>query len=115
MGSISWDGAVVEFDDRLLAHLQIVIVRRFRVGESFLMSWLDPLSEGDGRSADWLTPHCPLHFGFSEVRVPAIDHRWLALLDRAVSSGAGLIVTDADGRPIRATHHGRSRELAFAG
>jgi hypothetical protein len=114
MGSLSYDGTVVDFDDRLLAHLQVVIVQKFRAGEAFLMSWLDPLSEGNGRSAEWLTPRWPLHFDFRGIRVPAIDQRWLARLDRSASSGGGLVVTDAEGRLIRATHHGRYRELAIA-
>lgn len=107
MGSISYDGTVVEFDDRLLAHLQIVIVQKFRAGERFLMSWLDPLSEGDGRSALWLTPDAPLHFKFLGSRVPVIDREWLDRFMTAAASGSGLIVSDEQGHLLRATsqHH----------
>jgi hypothetical protein len=93
MGNISYDGTVVEFEDRLLAHLQIVIVQKFRAGEAFLMSWLDPISIGDGRSALWLTPGS---------RAPTIDRQWLDLLTRSASSGPGLIVMDEHGDLARA-------------
>jgi hypothetical protein len=102
MGNISYDGTVVEFEDRLLAHLQIVIVQKFRAGEAFLMSWLDPISIGDGRSALWLTPSSPIHFKFLGSRAPTIDRQWLDLLTRSASSGPGLIVMDEHGDLARA-------------
>jgi hypothetical protein len=102
MGSITYDGTVVEFDDRLLAHLQIVIVQKFRVGDRFLMSWLNPLSEGDGRSALWLTPDAPMHFTFAGSRAPTIGREWLERLTNAAASGSGLIVMDEQGHLQRA-------------
>ena len=56
MGTLQYDGVLVEFDDRLLAHLQIVIVQKIRRGESFLMSWRDAAETGDGHSAIWIHP-----------------------------------------------------------
>ena len=105
MGTISCDGEVVEFDDRLLAHLQIVIVQKFRANERFLLSWLDPLSQGDGRSAIWLAPENTVHFKFVGSRSPAIDRPWLDALTRSASAGTGLIVTDDKGDLARATAH----------
>ncbi|MGN6743385.1 MAG: DUF7882 family protein [Amnibacterium sp.] len=101
-GSINYDGNVVEFDDRVLAHLQIVIVQKFRAGEPFLLSWLDPLDQGDGRSSTWLTPEFPIHFKFLGSRVPAIDRQWLEALTAAASSGPGLIVSNERGDLVRA-------------
>ena len=51
MGYIVYDGDVLEFkvEDRLLAHLQIVIVNKFRQNESFMFSWKEPIETGDGR------------------------------------------------------------------
>ncbi|WP_375389121.1 ATP-dependent DNA ligase [uncultured Amnibacterium sp.] len=105
MGSISCDGEAVEFDDRVLAHLQIVLVQQFRAGQPVLLSWLDPLSEGDGRSAIWLTPAAILHFKFTGSRSPSIDRQWLDNLGRSASSGPGIIVTNDHGELIRATSH----------
>jgi hypothetical protein len=104
---MTYDSTVVEFDDRVLAHLQIVIVQKFRAGDRFLMSWLDPLSEGDGRSALWLTPNAPVHFKFLGSRVPVIDREWLDRLTHSASSGSGLIVMDEHGALLRATSQHR--------
>lgn len=104
MGTISYDRTVVEFDDRLLAHLQIVIVQKFRAGERFLMSWLNPQGNGGGRSSLWLTPDSPIQFTFVGSRVPAIDREWLDLLARSASTGQGLVVRNAQGELEPATH-----------
>ena len=39
MGALVYETMVIPFEDRLLAHLQIVIVNKLRRGESFVMSW----------------------------------------------------------------------------
>ena len=49
MGKLHYDGASIDIDDRVLAHLQIVIVNRLRRKEGFPMSWLNTLAMGDGR------------------------------------------------------------------
>lgn len=105
MGTLRYDGEIIEFEDRLLTHLQIVIVQRLRLGESLLMSWLDPISIGDGRSSVWLTPAAPLHFKFAGSRVPTINRTWLDLLNQSASSSTGLIVVGEDGRPAHADDH----------
>lgn len=97
MGTMTYDHTVVEFDDRTLAHLQIVIIRKFRAHEGLLMSWLDPISIGNGRSSMWLSPDAPLHFKFFGSRTPVVDRAWLELLTQSASSGAGLIVLHEDG------------------
>lgn len=98
MGSMTYDSAVVSFDDRLLTHVQIVIVQQFRRRESFTMSWLDPMSSGNGRSSVWLHPECQLYFKFSGSRVPAVNEEWLRRLTESARSSHGLIVTHEDGR-----------------
>ena len=102
MGTLTYDGMMVEFDDRLLTHLQIVIVQKFRRQESFAMSWLDALSVGDGRSSIWLTPATPLYFKFAGSRVPEVDADWLASLGGSANSSRGLVVVDEHGKPARA-------------
>lgn len=102
MGTLIYDGAMIEFEDRLLTHLQIVIMQKFKRHESFAMSWLDALSVGDGRSSIWLTPSTPLYFKFAGSRVPEIDTTWLASLGGSASSSRGLVVVDMHGKPARA-------------
>lgn len=101
MGTLTYDGAIVEFEDRLLAHLQIIIVQKFRRQESFVMSWLDALAVGDGRSSVWMTPTSPVYFRFAGSRVPEIDRHWLDVLGESAAGSSGLIVVDNTGRLAR--------------
>lgn len=101
MGSITYDNVVVEFDDRTLAHLQVVVVQRFNAGKPVLLSWLDALAIGDGRSSMWLSPSAPLHFKFAGSRTPEIDRAWLGLLTERATSGPGLVVCDEHGMLLR--------------
>ena len=87
----------MDFEDRLLSHLQIVIVQRFRRNESLVMSWLDAVSVGDGRSSLWLTPTLPVYFKFAGSRVPSIDQDWLDRLSESAASSRGLILTTPNG------------------
>lgn len=97
MGSIRYDGLTTHFDDRLLTHLQIVIVQKLMREEAFLMSWKDSMSAGDGRTAIWVSPETCLTFKFLGSRVPDINKEWLQRLGESASSTTGLIVTKEDG------------------
>ncbi|WP_199706318.1 DUF7882 family protein [Amnibacterium setariae] len=112
MGTLTYVGATVEFDDRTLTHLQVVIMQKFRRGESFPMSWADSPAIGDGRSAMWLTPTTPIFFTFAGSRVPVIDQEWIDRLSRSAESPRGLIVTDVEGVLVKAV--GASRRPAAA-
>jgi hypothetical protein len=105
MGTLTYDSIVIEFEDRLLAHLQIVIVNKLRRRESFAMSWRDAPEAGDGRSAIWLDPSIPIYFKFDGSRVPAINREWVERLADSAASSHGLVVTGEDGeldeRPAR--------------
>lgn len=101
MGSLKYDSALIDFDDRLLTHLQIVIVQKFRRGESFLMSWLRADAGPGSRNSLWMTPTTPVYFRFAGSRVPAIDETWLQRLSASAESSTGLVVTGEDGRPVR--------------
>jgi hypothetical protein len=92
VGTLQYDGVLVEFEDRLLAHLQIVIVQKIRRGESFLMSWRDAAETGDGHSAIWIHPAQNLYFKFSGSKVPNINQEWLDQLTLSANSARGLLV-----------------------
>ncbi|GAA1836907.1 ATP-dependent DNA ligase [Agromyces salentinus] len=93
MGSLQYDGVLVEFEDRLLAHLQIVIVQKIRRGESFLMSWRDSVETGNGHSAIWIHPAQNLYFKFSGGRHPSINEVWVTELLESANSSRGMLVT----------------------
>ena len=101
MGKLHYDGHAFDFEDRLLAHLQIVIVNRLRRRESFVVSWLNALSIGDGRESIWVGPDVPLRFSFSGSRIPAINADWIAALDASAAGPTGLVVLAEDGKPAR--------------
>lgn len=101
MGTLAHGNIAVDFEDRLLSHLQIVIVQRFRRNESLVMSWLDSASVGDGRSSLWMTPTLPAYFKFAGSRVPAIDEEWLRHLTESAASSSGLIITAPGGELAR--------------
>ena len=92
MGYLTYDGgtAEVQLDDRVLAHLQIVIITKIRRQESFVFSWKEPIETGDGRSTVWLAPTVGLRFKFAGSRAIDINPTWLDVLYASAASGRGL-------------------------
>ena len=78
---------VLDIDDRLLAHLKIVILTKLRRGESFAFSWENEPAEGSGRGTIWLNPSIPVEFSFYGGRRPAINRTWLQALTGTVERG----------------------------
>ena len=93
MGKILYGDSGVEiiFDDRAMAHLQLVIGAKLRRGEGFFFSWKDDVSVGDGRSAIWIDKGIPLYFRFSGSRPIAMNREWLELLTQSANSTQGLV------------------------
>lgn len=118
MGSIAYAGSVIEFEDRLLTHLHVVIMQKFRRGESFPMSWIEVRATGERRSCIWLTPAEPVFFKFAGSRVPQVDRSWIDLLASSADSPRGLVVVNADGSlargPASAGENERPRRAVFA-
>ena len=78
MGRFSYDGNVkADFDDRVLAHLQVVISQKLRRGETFTFTWRNDTSLGDGRTAIWLHPHASIVYSYHGSRQPALNRAWL--------------------------------------
>jgi len=102
MGTLLHGTMSVDFEDRLLTHLQIVIIQRFRRNDPLIISWLDALTVGDGRSSMWMTPALPVYFKFAGSRVPTISADWLRTLSESAASSTGLILTTEDGKLARA-------------
>ena len=102
MGKLLYGDSLVEiqFDDRALAHLQIVIGAKLRRRESFFLSWRDDPSVGDGRSSIWIDAAIPLYFKYFGGRLPEINREWLELLTQSAHSSHGLQLMDEP------DHHG---------
>jgi hypothetical protein len=111
MGTFTYDSTLkVDFDDRVLAHLQIVVGSKLRRGESFYFSWRDDDAVGNGRTTVWLHPALPLVFKFFGSRMPRIDPAWIQVLSESANSNGGLQLIpepdptphDSDPAPVRA-------------
>ncbi len=104
MGYLVYDSSTrVSFDDRVLAHLEVVIIAKLRRKESFAISWREPRAVGSGRSTLWFDSSIPLRFRFDGSRPPLIDREWVDRLAVAASSHGALVVADEDGEIVTGT------------
>jgi len=86
------NGIRTEFEDRLLAHLQIVVGNKLRRGEPFYFQWKDDVSTGGGRTSVWVHPRSNIVFKFHGGRPPALNRAWLEALMSTANSPTGLYV-----------------------
>lgn len=80
----------VEFDDRVLAHLKVVILAKLRRQESFTFSWEYTSAQGSGHSSIWLHPAIPLQFDFYGKKDPTLNRAWLEEMVQLANTPAGL-------------------------
>jgi hypothetical protein len=95
MGKLYYGAArfEVEFEDRVLAHLQLVMTGKLRRSEPFMLSWSTPVERGSGRSMIWIHPTTDLHFQFAGSGRPAVNRDWLERLAVLANTATGLYVT----------------------
>jgi hypothetical protein len=86
-GAPTWS---IEFEDRALAHLRIVMIAKLRRSESFTFSWKFEAAYGSGRSSLWVHPAIPLQFEFYGGREPALNRAWIDELMLTANSPNGL-------------------------
>lgn len=108
MGYLAYDGsALVSFDDRVMAHLEVVIVRRLRRHESFAMSWRESHGNESSRNTIWLNNAVPLRLRFDSPEPTIFNQDWLHRLTNSARSHTGLIVTDENGDVCDGITHDR--------
>lgn len=91
MGKFIYDGLVkVDFEDRLLLHLQMVIAAKLRRGEPFNFTWKDDSSIGDGRTTVWMHPRTSIVYKYYGSRRPGVNRAWIEALAYTASTPAGL-------------------------
>ncbi|GAA4383908.1 ATP-dependent DNA ligase [Agromyces bauzanensis] len=89
MGTLVYDhDRTAEFDDRTLAHLQVIVVNKLRRQESFPFTWSDDVHT----VTVWISPQTPLEFVYHGNRRPRLNRTWLEELALAASSTTGLVV-----------------------
>ena len=91
MGTLTYDSKLTAtFDDRVLAHLQIVIWAKIRRGEPFSFTWTEPSRNGYGRTSIWLSPNISLAFEYFGGKTPLINKNWVNALSKSANSPGGL-------------------------
>ncbi|SIR56450.1 ATP-dependent DNA ligase [Microbacterium sp. RURRCA19A] len=103
MGKFIYDGNIkVDFEDRLLAHLQAVIMAKVRRGESFPFTWKDDISIGGGRTTVYIHPNVSMVFKYHGSRNPQLSSTWLHALTYNANSGRGLyVIPEPDDAAVR--------------
>ncbi|MFJ6653951.1 ATP-dependent DNA ligase [Microbacterium sp. NPDC091313] len=93
MGKFLFEGHLsADFDDRLLAHLQVVIGTKLRRGESFHFTWKDDRSIGDGRTSVYIHPSSVVWYKYYGGRPAALNGAWIDALMFTANSTRGLYV-----------------------
>lgn len=96
-------GTEYELDDRILAHLKVVIAAKLRRNESFFVSWSIPPTVGSGRISLWLAPAVPLEIVFYGSREPQLNRIWIDVLAEMSHSPRGLVlISEADAEAVKA-------------
>lgn len=94
MGAFIYGSPAMElqFDDRTLSHLQVVVGGKLRRGESFFFSWKQADHGPEARSSIWLSPAIPMMFKYSGGRTPALNVEWVFALEDSANSTRGLVL-----------------------
>jgi len=87
-------GVVINLDDRVLAHLQIVVSAKLRRNEAFFFSWKDGVATGSSRGSVWIERSIPLYFHFKSMAMGPLNRSWLEKLTQSANSSQGLILTE---------------------
>ena len=100
VGKLTYEGSVhVEIDDRVLAHLQLVIGSKLRRGEAFHFSWRDEVSAGSGRTTIWVHPRSSLVYKYYGSRIPSLNRAWIDALAQTANSPSGLYLVPEPPEP----------------
>jgi len=94
VGTLHYGGRDLPLDDRVLAHLQVIIGMKLRRGENFFISWRNPAAAGSGRNSIWIDNGIPIFCEFEGSRIPAINRDWVESLAASASTNFGLQITE---------------------
>jgi hypothetical protein len=99
MGTLKYDGTTTDFEDRVLAHVQLAVIQKLRRQESFSLAWVGPQA-GGGRTTIWVHPAANITFHYADPVIGPIDRAWADKLIIAAGTPSGMFVMDVDGKPI---------------
>jgi hypothetical protein len=108
MGILHYGDHDLHMDDRVLAHLQVVIGMKLRRGENFFISWRDTAASGRGRYSVWIDNGIPIYCEFDGTKIPAINREWIETLASSAATNFGLQITEEGTLiPLNAPHDER--------
>jgi hypothetical protein len=106
VGTINYGGsnAPIPVDDRVLAHLKVVMVTKLRRNESFTLTWCHSDDQGPGRTTIWVNPSIPLRFVFDSAEPAELSRELIEELASSANSSGGILleanVGQQLGRPL---------------
>ncbi|GEB46625.1 hypothetical protein DEU35_2759 [Microbacterium sp. AG157] len=95
------DRASFDIDDRILAHLRIVVMNKLRRNEGFMLQL--PVNEGVRQASLWIHASNALVMQFYGGREPAIDRALVDQMMHDASGADGLTLTAAGIAPVTTT------------
>jgi hypothetical protein len=108
LGTLHYGDRDFQLDDRVLAHLQVVIGMKLRRGENFFVSWTSPASKGSGRNSIWIDNGIAIYCEFDGSKVPAINREWVESLAASAGTTFGLQITEEGTLvPLNSLHEDR--------
>jgi hypothetical protein len=97
MGLLHYAGSSYSFDDRMLAHLQVVVSTKLRRRENFFVSWRASQQVGDGRHAIWVDNGVAIHFEYFGSKLPLISRELIETMITMAGSSQGLVLGEGMG------------------
>lgn len=89
----------IELEDRSLALVRIVVINKFRRGESSMFDVA--MRDSGGRRSYWMHPRVPLTFLFYGSRPVPNNRVWADALIAAANSPGGLVLVPEPGAESR--------------
>ncbi|MEL4317902.1 hypothetical protein WJX64_02690 [Leifsonia sp. YIM 134122] len=96
MGILHYGTQTFDMDDRLLAHLQMIIGIKLRRSESFFMTWNESSTSVDARRAIWIDNGVPIYMEYDGRLQPPMNMDWAEKLANSANKGGGLIIMAED-------------------
>ncbi|MCM3695419.1 hypothetical protein [Microbacterium oleivorans] len=90
MGRLAFGAETVTLDDRLLAHLEVVMVTKLRRREPFILTWTVDPSLGSGRVSRWVGVSTSWDVRYHSRSTGPLNPAWIESLMATANSPSGL-------------------------
>lgn len=106
MGQLIYDSSLrIDFNDRMLAHLQVAFAVKLHSNEGFLFSWRQDKDGDGGRGAIWIHRDISILYRFTDRLKPMLNPRWVDALVQSANSTEGMFALPEPGSPTTADLH----------